>query len=52
MNLNDFQNFINCGVHIKYIPKVTKLTQNLFTTRTSQKLHKTPFYAFLHNKNS
>ena len=43
MNLNDFQTFIYFGVHIKYIPKVTKLTQNLFTTITSQKHHKTPF---------
>ena len=43
MNLNDFLTFNYCKVYIKYTPKVPKATKNLFTTRTSQKHHKTPF---------
>ena len=43
MNLKDFLTFIYRKVDIKYTTKVPKPTQNLFTRRTSQKHHKTPF---------
>ena len=42
MNLNDFLTFNYCKFHIKYTPKVSTPTQNLFTTKNSQKHHKTP----------
>ena len=37
MKFNDFLTFIYYKAYIKYTPKVSKFTQNLFTTRTSQK---------------
>ena len=52
MNLNDFQNFICCGVHINYIPKVTKLTQIYSQQELHKNITKHRFYAFLHNRNS
>ena len=52
MNLNDFQNFIYFGVHIKNIPKVTKVTQIYPQQELHKNIPKHRFYAFLHNRNS